>query len=440
MGYGNLGDAATQEALMAGIRDRVPDAEIVGFSLNPGDTTRRHGIPCYSITYWHPGLKDPAQPDSTGSNSTRPGWRQRLTSFAKNIPLLSRIARRLLHAGREVAHLGRSYRILRSLDTLIIAGGGQLSELWGGPWSHPYNVFKFSILTRLARRKLIFLNVGAGPLKTGLSKAFVGWSLRLADYVSFRDIESQKLACGSRVKRHTHVFPDSAYALDVSRHATASRVIPAKPVVGLNPMGFCDPRIWPEKDAALYDAYIGKLADFTLWLLNQNYGLRLFSAESSVDSYAIEDLRRRLANNLSPAAIDEMCKPPSANVSDLMAEMSGFDFVVTSKFHGVVFSHLLAKPVVALSYHPKIDDLMRNVGHSQYCLDIATFDSRRLEDAFTALVNNAQQLKARFRRTASSYYEMLRIQFDGLFVAGQPQLRSQRQEREQNEAVVGGSA
>jgi polysaccharide pyruvyl transferase WcaK-like protein len=440
MGYGNLGDAATQEALMANIRSRLPDADIIGFSLNPVDTTKRHGITSYSITYWHPGLSDSSQTDSGGADSNRASLRARLKSIAKNIPVVSRVARRLLHTGREAAHLARSWRRLRSLDTLIIAGGGQLSELWGGPWSHPYNVFKFSLLTKLAERKLVFLNVGAGPLKSGLSRSFVSWSIQMADYVSFRDVESQKLACGSVVKRDTHVFPDSAYALDVSGYGPGPRLSSAKPVVGLNPIGFCDPRIWPTKDAAVYDGYIEKLADFSLWLLNNNYEPRLYSAEASVDIYALEDLRQRLKNRLSATDVERMCIPSGGTVSDLMAEMSEFDYVVTSKFHGVVFSHLLAKPVIALSYHPKIDDLMRNVGHSEYCLDIATFDNRSLEDAFPALVKDAEQLKARFRRTAASYSETLKTQFDGLFAAGTPQLHSRTPERERNEAVADGSA
>lgn len=34
-GYGNLGDAAIQEAMIQNIRQRFPHAQIVGFSLNP---------------------------------------------------------------------------------------------------------------------------------------------------------------------------------------------------------------------------------------------------------------------------------------------------------------------------------------------------------------------------------------------------------------------
>jgi len=411
MGYGNLGDAATQEALIANIKKRVPDADIVGFSLNPDDTRKRHNIPCYSIKHWHPGL------EKSGQASTEDGnLRYRLKLILNRITVFSVIVRRSLDMVREVIHLRRSFRVLRSLDSLIIAGGGQLGELWRGPWSHHYNIFKFSLLTKLANRKLLFLNVGAGPLNRALSRVFVKRSVCLADYVSFRDVESQELVHRLGVKRKTYVFPDSVYALDISAYETENTVRVSRPLVGLNPIGFCDPRIWPRKDDSAYSRYLDKLAAFSLWLVKSNYRLRIFSAEVSVDVYALEDLKARLLTSLSPADINEICMPPSETVKDLLAEMSMFDFVVTSKFHGVVFSHLLAKPVIALSYHNKIDDLMRPVWHSHHCLNIENFDDECLKRAFTSLVEEAQDLKSKFRQTTNAYSNSLKTQFDELFV------------------------
>jgi len=434
MGYGNLGDAATQEALITNIKQRVPDANIVGFSLNPDDTRQRHNILCYSINWWHPGLRTSCRAGADGET-----LRSRLRSILKKIPGFAAMAKRALYWFREVVHLRRSFKVLRSLDSLIIAGGGQLGELWHGPWSHPYNIFKFSVLTKLANRKLLFLNVGAGPLDSILSRMFVRYSVCLADYVSFRDAASQTLVHGLGVKRETHVFPDSVYALDISDYETGNVVRTPKRLVGLNPIGFCDPRIWPKKDVHAYSRYLDNLAAFSLWLVSRNYGLRIFSGEASVDVYALEDLQERLLKSLSSADISEICVPPSESVKTLVAEMSGFDFVVTSKFHGIVFSHLLAKPVIALSYHNKIDDLMRTVGHSHHCLNIESFDDECLIKTFTSLVEDAQELKARFRLTAGSYSDALKAQFDKLFLPTNLQVYSQELRTERKGAFLGGS-
>ena len=427
MGYGNLGDAATQESLIANIMARVPGAEILGFSLNPDDTRQRHHIPCYSITHWHPGLNK-SEPTKKDVRNTK----RRIKLILKKIPILSGVALWVQNLVREFVHLARSFKVLRSLDSLIIAGGGQLGELWRGPWSHPYNVFKFSVLTKLANRKLLFVNVGAGPLDSSLSKTFIRWSVGMADYVSFRDVQSQSLVYRSGVKRQTYVFPDSAYALDVSHYENGNAANTSKLCVGLNPIGFCDPRIWPKKDNGTYSQYLDKVTALSLWLLSLNYRLKIFSGEVSVDRYALEDLKERLSNSLSPADIDEICVPPSRTVEDLLVEMSGFDFVVTSKFHGVVFSHLLAKPVLALSYHNKIDDLMRAVGHSRYCLNIETFNDECIKNAFTSLVEDAQEIESKYRQTRVSYSEALKSQFDELFVTKnlQPHLQQLRMKKD----------
>jgi len=411
MGYGNLGDAATQEALIENIRKRMPDAEIVGFSLNPEDTKMRHDIRSYSITHWHPGLAKLTQTGTSDIHKVRS-----LKSVLKQMPVLSWIIRRVLYLLREVVHLKRSFKVLRSMDSLIIAGGGQLSELWRGPWSHPYNVFKFSVLTKVAGRKLIFLNLGAGPLDSGLSKAFVKWSVDLADYVSFRDTASQTLVRRLGVRRDTHVFPDSAYALDLSRFNTGAAVRVLRPIVGINPIGFCDPRIWPKKDEAAYSRYLDKMADLSLWLIEHNYRVRVYSGEASVDIYALEDLKARLINSVSGNDVDVVFLPPANSVQDLLTEMCSLDFVITSKFHGIVFSHLLAKPVIAISYHRKIDDLMKSVGHDRYCLSIEDFDIKHVEDKFMSLAGEVHSLKAMFDQTTGDYSARLRTQFDRLFV------------------------
>src|SRR6516225_6955010 len=75
MGYGNLGDAAVQESVIANIRKRLPNAQLVGFSLVPDDTLRRHGIPSYPILRWHSGL---------GNDENSGGARRNLKSRAKS--------------------------------------------------------------------------------------------------------------------------------------------------------------------------------------------------------------------------------------------------------------------------------------------------------------------------------------------------------------------
>ena len=62
------------------------------------------------------------------------------------------------------------------------------------------------------------------------------------------------------------------------------------------------------------------------------------------------------------------------------------DYVVTCRFHGVVFAHMLNKPVLAISHHPKVTALMNEMGLGKYCVDIRTFDLDLLTETFAAVV------------------------------------------------------
>jgi polysaccharide pyruvyl transferase WcaK-like protein len=413
MGYGNLGDAAVQESVIANIRKRLPAVRLVGFSLVPEDTTKRHGIPCHPILRWYPTLQKTG-PEPVGRRS----FGSRLKSALKSIPVVHSWAKAVLEFVREAVFLVRSYRAVKSLDLLIISGGGQLSELWRGPWSHPYTIFKFSLLAALARKQLYFLNVGAGPLKQPLSRFFVRCAVQLADYRSFRDDDSRDLVRSLGVKSTMHVFPDPAYALEVGDHLKGTRRNSSMPVVGLNPIGFCDSRIWPRKDDSVYREYLEKVTRFSVWLLEQGYNLRVFTTETSVDHNAIEDLRAALLSRFSPELVSPVFQRASLGVKDVLEEMSQFDVVVTSKFHGIIFSNLLGKPVIALSYHRKMDFAMRGTGQDRFCADIERFDVEWLIDTFHSLVAASSSIKLVSSAAVEAYAAALAEQFDSLFLNG----------------------
>src|SRR5262249_32621426 len=48
-GTGNLGDDATGATALQQIKNRWPTAFVIGLSLDPVDSERRHGIPCFAI-------------------------------------------------------------------------------------------------------------------------------------------------------------------------------------------------------------------------------------------------------------------------------------------------------------------------------------------------------------------------------------------------------
>lgn len=413
VGGGNLGDDATLAAIADNIKRRSPNAEIVALSMNPRDTETRHGISSYPVRRkgWSIGYK-PLQPKPILKEKVKA-----LTRKYRGVFYLLKAANaaiRLVGAAfRELPFLVSSRRNIKSFDLLIISGGGQLTEK-DGPWGFPYTIFKWVVLARSAGVRCMFLNLGAGPLTRPLSKFFVRRALLAADYVSFRDTKSQSLAYDIGFRGESRAFPDSVYGLDVTNRSLREQS--ARPIVGFAPMPYPEPRPWLSENApVVYDEFIQKLANFASWLVGQSYALTMFGTDIGVDPLAIEDLEMALLSCHGVISSQYSVSRSVKSVQDLLATMSEIDFVVTCRFHGVVFAHLLNKPVLAISHHPKVMDLMTDLGLSNYCVDVQDFDPKLLAEKFASMVIHAEEIKSRMAMSLTGNRQRLMRQFDELF-------------------------
>lgn len=422
LGHGNLGDDATLTSVLSNIRSRCPDAEFVALCLNPFDTLHRHGITSYAIRR---DSKVPPLAAAAAAAEQVSGTKGRLKKFLGKYPrilgLLRRVNNTLVRRPKafigEIGFLLESFRIARRLDLLVICGGGQLLDSWGGAWSFPYTLLKWVVLARLAGVRCCFLNVGAGPLQSSLSRRFIRYALQLADYASFRDQKSQALVRECGFSGPSQVLPDNVYALNLSTLPVETRQGERQSVVAICPMIYCDPRVYWEKDQEVYDGFIEKLADLGASLIEQDRRLALFSSDIRIDIPAIADLHTALTRKTSRLSLDRRWIRPYRvqSTEELIATMSAVDFVVTCRFHGVVFAQLLNKPVMALSHHPKVATLMADFGMAEYCLDIRRSDAQLLKTTFARLVANQDEIRARMAGKVAESRQLLTQQFDAMF-------------------------
>jgi polysaccharide pyruvyl transferase WcaK-like protein len=416
MGGGNLGDDTTQTAVIYNVKRRWPSSMIYGFSMNPGDTQSRHGIPSYPIrreqwsspAYFLEGDAS-AIKDKVSTAPGVPNLFQRLLRKAGALAI-----RKPKAMVAELIFLARSYSALRPLDILIISGGGQLLDSWDGIWGYPYTIFKWVSLARLAGTKCYILNVGAGPIRRPLSKLFIRLALRLADYVSFRDQKSKVLAQGIGFLGEAQVCPDCVYGLDVSTYLASRIEVRNEPLVGLSPMAYCDPRHYWLQDQAAYDALVRKFVLFGAWLA-ERYRVTLFSTDIWTDAQTLGEVDAALKREIDTDHARLTTHEPIKALESLLPVMSSMDYIITCRFHGVVFAHIMNIPVIAISHHPKVAALMANLGLSEYCLNIDTFELELLKSTFIRMVADKAGIRARMAKAAALYGEQLTVQFDQLF-------------------------
>ena len=371
----NLGDDLVVAVLIDAIRQRRNAARIVGISMAPTDTRLRHGVETLPI---NPG-QDIGRSSSAGSQDVpgRPGALRRVVRKAPG-------ARGTLRLWRELEFLTRSYAALRSIDRLIVAGSGQIQDVWG-PWTHPYTTFRWALLARLARVEMVLPSVGVGPITSRLSGLFIRKSVEWARFVSVRDEGSASVLRAIGVRRQLAVCPDMGWAyvqskphIDPPEGATA--------VVGVNVMPHEDPRYWPSGEQSRYHEHTTKMASFVANLLRQGNRVLLFSSQTRADRLVADDLRRDLSDRgLADHPHLEWAVDRIETVEQLVEAVSRCDYVVGARFHSVLLPLSLGIPTIGLAYQPKTVELLAQVGQSAYCFDIDSFELEELEAALKKL-------------------------------------------------------
>jgi polysaccharide pyruvyl transferase WcaK-like protein len=413
IGGGNLGDDATVDAVIQNIRVRWPKAEICAITMNPADTENRHGVAAYPVRAqtWDIAFTPPKHESSlkTALKKSVIRWKPlvRLLKGARSLAI-----QRPMRSLRELHFLTNAVRLITRLDLLVICGGGQFTER-DGPWAFPYTLLKWVVIAKAVKVRCIILNVGAGPLKRPLSKVFSRWALDAAEYVSFRDKQSLALARQIGFNGEGRIVSDNVYSFECPPLQGRSFRSEGKPVVGLAPVPYRDPRMHPAEDGrSAYDNYLAKSAEVVYRLIRSSNSVVLFGTDIGVDPLANRDLLEVL-HKYSDIAMPQY--EAVETVPHLLATMSAMDYVVTCRFHGVIFAHLLNKPVLAIAHHPKVTDLMGSLGLSKYCFDIETFDPVQVADAFESLTGDVDEIKRSMAASLVVQRTRLAAQFDELF-------------------------
>jgi polysaccharide pyruvyl transferase WcaK-like protein len=377
-GTHNLGNECTLYAMLSGARRHVPTAELVGVCNDPRDTTERHGVRAVPIAV---APEDDFLP--------LPG------------PL-----RKLRRPVWEVGDWLRVIRSMRTLDMLVVTGTGIITDEREGATGMPYQMFKWVIAARLAGRKVKFVSVGAEKLIDPVKLFFLRWSLRLAEYRSYRDGVTRKRAAGLwPLAERDPLYPDLAFSMpealmrDRPTPPAGARTV----AVGIYTV---------HGGEAALRAYVEKIGSFVLWLLEHGYRTRIVLGDNAYDGDALVALRSWLA---SRQALERVIDEPVRSFEELMDQLAEADLVVATRFHNVLLSLLLEKPVVSISHMDKNDELMAAMGLSAYCRGLDQASSDDIVQLFLALEANADSIRSLLKTKLEQFRNELEQQYDTIF-------------------------
>ncbi len=426
----NLGDDTVVAILIHKIRERYPEAEIVGFSLNPVDTARRYGIKAFPIRL-QSDLSRRRRPPRVSRVDVKPNLFYRLRQFVKRFPIVFKPLKYLKNClydlpcavGGELSFLRRSFRRLQGSDLLVVPGSSACTDWWmTGSFAHPYSFLSWAFLARMTRTRVIALSIGTERLNRRLSKNFCKWFLQMAHYRSFRDRYSRDAMEALGLTGDNPVFPDQGFALrdvlDCNRTQstqTGCEQPSAGLTVGVTPIGewCCVAR---GEDDSSYRRYIENLSSFLVWLTQRGHRI-VFCPTDQLDATCIQGIVEKITAACPPGDVAcRIIQDPIVSTEDLIARIQLCDLMIASRFHGVVLPFALHKPVLAVSvYGRKIGDVMSECGQAGFHLRVDEADPEHMKGAFQALEKNRHAIAQHLESVVADLKASLERQYQEVF-------------------------
>ncbi len=177
-GFGNVGDEAVLAAMLAALRTRVPQAEVVVLSGDPARTRRLHHVAAASRSFG-------------------------------------------------------AFRAIAGAD-LFISGGGSLVQDVTSARSALYYLGVLGLATVLARATMVYAQ-GVGPLRRWWIRVLAGRIFNRVTVITVRDEDSGRLLVTLGVRRPAHLVADPALALPPAPAAQVQDLIARRhsPRIGL---------------------------------------------------------------------------------------------------------------------------------------------------------------------------------------------------------------
>lgn len=380
LGGGNIGNDGSMEAVLAHLRAERPDAVLDCFCSGPEHVTEHYGVPATPMHQWASYRLERRGPAAAA-----------------------------LKALGKVVDAGRTLAWVRRHDAVVVPGTGVLeATLPVRPWGFPYALFLLCLSGRLTGTRVALLDVGAEVIDSATTRAMVRWAARLAHHRSFRDEHSRRVVRDMGVDvRGDEVGADLTFALPLAAP-------PAGPsgVVGVGLMAWSGGSGDRRRAQEIHDSYLATMTDFVGRLVDDGRRVRLFvgdALDDAVVARVLADLRAdRPGRELAVEA------GSIRSLDELVRQMSDVDTVVATRYHNIVAALRLGKPTLALSYSPKSDAVMAEMGLAEFCHPAHFPDPDRLAAQFAELEARREQLGRVVAARAAAAADRLHRQLSGL--------------------------
>ena len=292
--------------------------------------------------------------------------------------------------------MGKGIDIVRTIswvrrhEAVIVPGAGALeSTLPTRPWGFPFALFVLCLSGRLCHTKVALVSVGAEIINNRATRLLSDATARLAFYRSYRDINSREAMQrrGIDVSRDP-VYPDLVFGIPSPPYE------PGDPqLVGMGVMDYYGGNDDRDRADEVHSSYIEKMTQFTGWLVDHGYRVRLFGGDSKFDWDVADQIIADVRAARPGLASSVMSADRVASYAELMQLLSPVGVVVATRYHNVMCALKLCKPTISLGYSPKFVSLMGDMGLADFNQFADSFVVDKLTEQFNEVEKRHAELQ-----------------------------------------------
>lgn len=234
-------------------------------------------------------------------------------------------------------NFGAIVAALRRADLFISGGGGLLQDATSSR-SLLYYLGLLTLARGLGCKTMVYAN-SIGPINGLRNKRLARYVLEKVDYITVRDKLSLELLANLGV--HTppiQLTADPVLLLEPPQVAPEARVI----VVAV--------REWPSQHDFLQQVVIACQR-----LVGDGFTILLIPFHFSRDLPVAEQLASAIGNGVH-------CLTQPQDFSELLADLARAEVVVAMRLHALVMGAVCNRPLVGISYDPKVQGFLQTVG------------------------------------------------------------------------------
>ena len=277
---------------------------------------------------------------------------------------------------------GGLVKAVKNCDVLISGGGSLLQDVTSKNGIIYYlGIIK---LAQMMKKKVMIYAQGIGPVNYGRNRTLVRKILNKVDAITVRDLDSRMELMQMGVYREIMVCADPVMGIpaeDIDPEAGRMLLVQGGMACdNTKPILVVAVRSWQQNEQLF-----GEVAAYCDYAVQEGWQVVLLPFHYPDDVEAGQKIAAQMKDANSVIVLEGNYTP-----QDTMALLENADLILGMRLHSLIMGVVLSKPMIALSYDPKVSSFMQLLRQRE-CYGVDTVTVQQLITAMQRLANRSDK-------------------------------------------------